>query len=62
MVVGVPVLKHIRVIRVQYFFGMDGWITYDFTSFLTVFQSYQDDDERLCAMELRLWVKRFHLE
>ena len=22
---------------------MDGWMTYDFTSFLTVFQSYQDD-------------------
>ena len=23
---------------------MDGWTTCDFTSFLTVFQSYQDDD------------------
>ena len=23
---------------------MDGWMTCDFTSFLTVFQSYQDDD------------------
>ena len=23
--------------------GMDGWMTCDFTSFLTVFQSYQDD-------------------
>ena len=22
---------------------MDGWMTSDFTSFLTVFQSYQDD-------------------
>ena len=22
---------------------MDGWVTCDFTSFLTVFQSYQDD-------------------
>ena len=22
---------------------MDGWMTCDFTSFLTVFQSYQDD-------------------
>ena len=25
------------------FDGMDGWTTCDFTSFLTVFQSYQDD-------------------
>ena len=23
--------------------AMDGWMTCDFTSFLTVFQSYQDD-------------------
>ena len=22
---------------------MDGWITFDFTSFITVFQLYQDD-------------------
>ena len=21
-----------------------------------------DDNERLCAMELRLWLRRFHLE
>ena len=34
----------------------------DFTSFLTVFQSYQRlefDNERLCAMELRLRPERF---
>ena len=32
---------------------MDGWTTCDFMSFLTEFQSYQDN-ERLCAMELCL--------
>ena len=32
---------------------VDEWMTCDFTSFSTVFQSYQDD-ERLCAMEQRL--------
>ena len=44
----------------------DGWMTCDFTSFLTVFRSYQDDglvdNERLCAMELRLRLRRFHFE
>ena len=25
------------------FLGMDGWMTWDFRSFLTIFQSYQDD-------------------
>ena len=31
----------------------DGWMTCDSTSFLTVFQSYQNDgdNERLCAVE-----------
>ena len=29
---------------------MVGWMTCDFTSFLTVFQSYQNDIERLCAL------------
>ena len=24
---------------------IDGWITFDFTSFITVFQSYQDDGQ-----------------
>ena len=41
---------------------MDGWMTCDFTFFLTVFQSYQDDVaciERLCAMEPRLRLKIF---
>ena len=43
---------------------MDGWMTCDFMSFLTVFQSYQDDvlddNERLCAVELCLRLRRFH--
>ena len=26
------------------FQGMGGWITYDFTTFSTVFQSFQDDE------------------
>ena len=35
----------------------------DFTSFSTVFQSYQDDDsESLCAMELRSRLGSFRLE
>ena len=36
---------------------MDGWMTCDFTSFSTVFQSYQDDGRLImkdCAMKLRL--------
>ena len=41
-------------------------MTCQLMSFLTVFQSYQDDvlddNERLCAMELSLGLKRFHLE
>ena len=52
---GVPILKHIRVLhdyrflivyrtRVSIIHTFDGWMTCDFTSFLTVFQSYQDDD------------------
>ena len=28
---------------ILYMYKMDGWMTCDFTSFLTVFQSYQDD-------------------
>ena len=35
---------------------VDGWMTCDLTSFLTVFHSYQDDEklinERLCAWNL----------
>ena len=30
-------------LRTALIFQMDGWMTCDFTSFLTVFQSYQDD-------------------
>ena len=47
---------------------MDGWMTCDFTFFLTVFQSYLDsgqcldDNERLCAIELSLWLRRFQPE
>ena len=44
---------------------MDGWMTCDFTSFSTVFQSsgqWADDNEMLCAMEPRLWLRRFHVE
>ena len=39
---------------------MYGWITYDFTSFSTVLQSYQtwvDDNERLCAMKACLRLR-----
>ena len=44
---------------------IDGWMTCDFTSFLTVIVISGrciDDNERLCAMELRLRLRRFHLE
>ena len=40
---------------------MDGSRTSDFTSFSTVFQSYQDDGRMtmaLCAMEFRLRLKQ----
>ena len=42
----------------------DGWMTCDFTSFSTVYQSYQDkvDNETLCAMELCLRWSRFRLK
>ena len=45
-------LKHSNLIRPNYFLSnsykaasqrMDAWVTCDFTSFSTVFQSYQDD-------------------
>ena len=42
--------------------NLDGWMASNFTSFTTVFQSYQedggDDNERLCAMEPRLQLKQ----
>ena len=41
---------------------MDGWITYDFTSVSTVLQSYQtwvDDNERLCAMKPHLQLRGY---
>ena len=45
---------------------MDGWMTCDFTSFFysisVISGRCLDDNERLCAMELRLWMRRFHLE
>ena len=40
---------------------IDGWMTSDFTSFSTEFQSYQDDGRMImkdCATEPRLWLKR----
>ena len=40
--------------------GIDGWMTCDFTSFLTVFQSYQDDVWMIMKGCLRF--RRFHLE
>ena len=43
---------------------MVGRMTYDFTSFSTVFQSerWADDNERLRAIEPRLRLKMFCLE
>ena len=43
---------------------MDRWTAYDFTSFPKVFQSerWADDNERLCAIAPRLWLKMFYLE
>ena len=39
-----------------------GWTTCDFSSFSTEFQPYKDDGKgdnvRLCAVELRFWLKR----
>ena len=43
----------------------DGWTTCDFTSFSTVFVisgRWMDDNERLCAMEPRLRLKRYPLQ
>ena len=41
---------------------MDGWMTCDFTSFFNsisvVSGGWSDDDERLCAMELHIPLKR----
>ena len=38
-----PYNQHIQV-------GMDGWMTCNFTSFSTVFQSYQDDGQIIMAV------------
>ena len=45
----------------------DGWMTCNFTSFSTVFQTYQDDERLtmkgcMCAMESRLRLRRFRLQ
>ena len=41
-------------------------MTCNFTSLSTIFQSYQDNgqmiNEKLCAMELCLQLRRFHLK
>ena len=43
----------------------DGWMTYDFTSFTNgisvISEQWQDDNERMCTIELRLRLKRFRL-
>ena len=45
---------------------MDGWMTCDTTSFFNNNSSISgrclDDNERLCAMEFCLRLRRFHLE
>ena len=45
---------------------LDGWMTCDFTSFFNSISGISgrclDDNERLCAMELRLRLRRFHHE
>ena len=45
---------------------MDGWMTCDFTSFFNsvsvISERCMDDHERLCAMELRSRLRRYHLE
>ena len=46
---------------------IDGWMACDFRSFSTVFQSvileqWADDNERLCAMEVPLWLRKICLE
>ena len=41
---------------------VDGWMTCDFTSFLTVFLSYQDDGRLIMksrGIETCLWFERF---
>ena len=43
-----------------------GWMTCDFNvlfnSISVISGRCLDDNERLCAMELRLWLRSFHLE
>ena len=53
--------------KVGYYGWMDGWM--DDLRFYVLFNSISvisgrclDDNERLCAMELRLRMRRFHLE
>ena len=42
---------------------MDGWVTFDFTHFSKIFQSYQEiNNKRLYAMEPRLQLRRFRLD
>ena len=46
---------------------MDGWMDdllfyVLFNSIAVISEQWLDDNERLCAMELRLWLRRFHLE
>ena len=42
---------------------MDGWMTCDFFNSISVISGRcLDDNEKLCVMELRLRMSRFHLE
>ena len=43
---------------------MDGFLAIlrPFNSISVISGRGMDDNERLCAMELRLWLRRFHLE
>ena len=41
-VYSIQIILLMRVVSLT-LFGLDGWMTCDFTSFLTVFQSYQED-------------------
>ena len=45
----------------DYYLKMDGRMIWNFTSFSTVFQSYQDD-ERLIMKGCVQWLRRFRLE
>ena len=52
-------------LQIELFLFWDGWMTSDFTSFSTVFQSYHDDGLMLmkgCAVVLHLRLRRFRFQ